>query len=250
MQKVKTSKSRTMPVGFTLIEEVTGTGRKASTREWLTGDTNIVKMEATLYYSVSDPIQYLYGVSDLADGLPHDMVIRKAAETVITDLVASMGIDEVLSTGKIQLRDQVLPRTQAMLDQFHMGVALTQFNLREVAPPPEVQDDFNEVTSAKSFRAQKLSEAEGARRTAMPYARSKANKVLQDAESYRTETIAFAEGAAAGFLKLAATMKTNRNVNLQRLWLESVESILANRSTMILPRVPAGQSQPVYVELD
>ncbi len=250
MDKIKTSTSRTMPVGFTFVEEVTGKGGKSSTREWLTGDTNIVKMEVTVYYTISNPVDYLYGASDLADGMPRDMMIRRAAESVMTDLIASMGVDEALSSGKVRLQSQVLPRTQQLLDQLKLGVTLTQFNLREMSPPPEVQEAFNEVTSAMSYREQQLAEAEGARNTAIPYAESQANRIVQQAKSYRTEVIGEARGEAASFQALAESLKANRSVSMQRLWMESMERILGQRKSMVLPRVPAGQTEPVWIPMD
>lgn len=250
MNKIKTSTSRTMPVGFTYVEEVTGRGGKASTREWLTGDTNIVKMEVTIYYTISDPVAYLYGASDLADGMPRDMMIRRAAESVMTGLIASMGVDEALSHGKVRLRNEGLPRTQALLDQLQLGVTLTNFNLREMAPPPEVQEAFNEVTSAISYKEQQLSEAEGARSTAIPYARSQANRIVQQAESDATQVLGQARGEAASFIKLAESLQSNRDVTMQRLWLESMERILTRRKSMVLPPVPAGQTEPVWIPVD
>jgi modulator of FtsH protease HflK len=247
MEKVQTATSRTMPVGFTFIEQLRGGGQNPITREWLTGDTNIVKMEVTLYYNVSDPVQYLYNVSAMSDGFSNDMAIRKVAETVMTELLATMSIDQVLSTGKAQLRDQVIARSQAQLDDYGMGIRLTAFNLREVSPPPEVQDAFNEVTSAKSYREQQLSEAEGARRTAIPFARSEANRIISEAKIYQADVIAAAQGEASSFEKLALSLQNQRDLGMQRLWLESVERILQGRNAMILPPVPAGQTEPVYL---
>lgn len=250
MDKVKTSTSRTMPVGFTFVEEVTGKGGRPSTREWLTGDTNIVKMEVTLYYNITDPVAYLYGASDLADGMPRDMMIRRAAESVMTDLIASMGVDEALAAGKVRLRNEGLPRTQKLLNQLNLGVTLTNFNLREMAPPPEVQEKFNEVTSAISYAEQQLSEAEGAANTAIPYARSQANRIEQEAESYRTEVLGKARGEASSFIALAESVKANRDVTMKRMWLESMERILDGRNSMVLPRVPAGRTETVWVPAD
>jgi modulator of FtsH protease HflK len=250
MLKTQTSLSRTMPVGFTYVEEFSGQPGKSSTREWLTGDTNIVKMEVTLFYTITNPVDYLYGASDLGDGTPRNMMIRRLAESVMTDLIASMGVDEALSTGKVQLRNQVLTRTQELLNQLKLGVTLTAFNLQSMSPPPEVQEAFNKVTSAKSYREQQFSEADGARATALPYARSQANRIEQEAESYSAELLGKARGEAASFKKLAASLKTNRGVTMYRFWLESVERILSQRRSMVLPRVPAGETQTVFVDMD
>ena len=247
MLKVQTATSRTMPVGFTFVEQIKGRGKNPISREWLTGDTNIVTMEVTLYYTISDAVKYLYGVSDLTDGFSNDMAIRKAAEVVMTELIATMGIDEVLSSGKTRLRNQVIQRTQRQLDEYGMGVRLTAFNLREVSPPPEVQDAFNEVTSAKSYREQQVSEAKGARRTALPFARSEANRIVSEARVYKAEIVSTAQGEASSFKQLAESLRNQREIGMQRLWLEATERLLKDRKTMILPRLPEGKTAPLYV---
>ncbi len=73
---------------------------------------------------------------------------------------------------------------------------------------------------------------------------------MQEAESYRTEVLGKARGEAASFTKLAGSLTANRNVTMQRLWLESMERILGQRKSMVLPRVPAGRTETVWVPMD
>jgi modulator of FtsH protease HflK len=247
IDKIATGVSRTMPVGFTYLEQLGAENLDPTRREWLTGDTNIVKMEVTLYYTITDPVKYMYGMSEPSGGLMRDMVLRRLAEAAMTESIASMGIDEVLSTGKTQLRNEVLGRVQAQIEDFRLGITLTSFNLTEVGPPPEVQNAFNEVTSAKAYKDQQLSEAQGARATALPFARAEANRLVQQAESDRTVIVSEAEGWADAFRALASSMQTHRAVGMKRLWLQSVERLLAASQVIILPRLPAGTTAPLYL---
>ena len=247
IEKIATGVSRTMPVGFTYLEQLGAENLDPTRREWLTGDTNIVKMEVTLYYTITDPVQYLYGMSEPSGGLIRDMVLRRIAEAAMTESIASMGIDEVLSTGKTQLRNAVLERVQEQAEDFRLGITLTSFNLTEVGPPPEVQNAFNEVTSAKAYKDQQLSEAQGARATALPFARAEANRLVQQAESDRTVIVSGAQGWADAFRALASNMQAHRAVGMQRLWLQSVERLLAAGKVMVLPRVPEGTTVPLYL---
>lgn len=247
VEKLKTAVSRSMPVGFTYLEQLGAENMDPSRREWLTGDTNIVKMEVTLNYTITDPVQYLYGMSDLASGLSRDLVLRRLAEAAMTESVASMGIDEVLSTGKTQLRNDVLARVQRQAEGFELGITLTSFNLTEVAPPPEAQNSFNEVTSAQSYRDQQLSEAAGARATALPFARAEADRITQQAESAATEAVSEAKGWAQAFGELAVSMQRHRELGMQRMWMQSVEQILASAKLTVLPRLPEGKTAPLYL---
>lgn len=247
IDKIATGVSRTMPVGFTYLEQLGAENLDPTRREWLTGDTNIVKMEVTLYYTITDPIEYLYGMSEPQDGLVRDMVLRRLAEAAMTESIASMGIDEVLSTGKTQLRNEVLERVQSQANDFDLGITLTSFNLTEVGPPPEVQNAFNEVTSAKAYRDQQVSEAQGARATALPFARAEANRMVQQAESDRAVIIGEAQGWGEAFRALADSMQARRTVGMQRLWLQTVERLLASGKVMVMPRVPEGTTAPLYL---
>lgn len=247
VEKLKTAVSRSMPVGFTYLEQLGAENMDPSRREWLTGDTNIVKMEVTLNYTITDPVQYLYGMSDLANGLSRDLVLRRLAEAAMTESIASMGIDEVLSTGKTQLRNEVLSRVQRQAEGFQLGITLTSFNLTEVAPPPEAQNSFNEVTSAQSYRDQQLSEAAGARATALPFARAEADRVVQQAQTTATEIVTEAQGWSTAFGELAASLQNFRDMGMQRMWLQSVEQILAKTELTILPRLPEGKTAPLYL---
>lgn len=247
IEKIATGVSRTMPVGFTYLEQFGAESLDPTRREWLTGDTNIAKLEVTLYYTITDPVEYLYGMSDPGDGLMRDMVLRRLAEAAMTESIASMGIDEVLSSGKTQLSNEVLERVQAQAREFRLGITLTSFNLTEVGPPPEVQNAFNEVTSAKAYKDQQLSEAQGARATALPFARAEANRLVQQAESDRIVIVSEAQGWADSFRALASNMQAHRAVGMQRLWLQSVERLLAAGQVMVLPRLPAGTTAPLYL---
>ena len=247
IEKIATGVSRTMPVGFTYLEQLGAESLDPTRREWLTGDTNIAKLEVTLYYTITDPVEYLYGMSDPSDGLMRDMVLRRLAEAAMTESIASMGIDEVLSSGKTQLSNEVLERVQEQAREFRLGITLTSFNLTEVGPPPEVQNAFNEVTSAKAYKDQQLSEAQGARATALPFARAEANRRVQQAESDRIVIVSEAQGWADSFRALASNMQAHRAVGMQRLWLQSVERLLASGQVMVLPRLPPGTTAPLYL---
>ena len=110
-----------------------------------------------------------------------------------------------------------------------------------------MQNAFNEVTSAKSYREQQLSEAKGARFTALPFARAEADRIVQQAETERTEILSRAQGWAKAFHALSESMQQNRALGMQRMWLQSIEDILGRARVTVLPRVPAGKSERFYL---
>ncbi len=247
MDKLKTSMSRTMPVGFTFIEELSGRPGSPVTREWLTGDTNIINIEVTLYYAIADAVSFRYGMSDMSDGMPREMAIRRAAESAMTEIIAGMGVDDLLGSGKAAVRLQVLEKTQALLDTMDLGVRLTNFNIRNIAPPPEVSPAFDNVINAKSYREQQVSEAEADRNSALPFARGEAERLVQEAASYQAAVLNQARGEAQSFRSLAASLTVHRQLGMRRLWIEAVERLLKGRRMMVVPAVPEGETSTVYL---
>ena len=60
----------------------------------MTGDGNLVEMQATIRYTISDPRVYLFEVDD-----PHG-VVHDAAESVLRELTAGKTFADLLTVGR------------------------------------------------------------------------------------------------------------------------------------------------------
>ena len=247
VRSLATTEVRTMPVGFLLVDREKGLGPRDEEVQWLTGDTNIVELQATVTYTISDPAQYLFGVSEMPDGRSRAFLIRKASEAVLTRLIGAMPIDLILSVGKVELQHSALSEVQTELDTFGLGVHLTSFNIVEVAPPMSVVAAFNDVASAKANRERVITEAHGDAKRSMPRARAKANETLQAARIYATEVTGKARGAASSFAKLAAEAQARPELTRKRLWLESMGRILSKVRSIVVPRGSAADPTRVVL---
>lgn len=249
--RVPTTEVRTMAVGFATDVELATDDTERLTREpaveWLTGDTNIFELKATVTYTIKNPKKYLFGCTDLTDGRSRDYVIRAATESVITELAASMLIDDVLSSGKTRLQNRALDQVQGMLDDLGLGVRLTSVNIVEVKPPASVVRAFTDVSSAKADRERSITDAEGEAMRTMPQARSKANRLTQEAEVYKTQRLAEAYGAADSFKKLSAEVAKNPDLAKRRLWMDAVQNILSRARVDVVQPPQDGDKVRVYV---
>ncbi|MFT4541908.1 MAG: membrane protease subunit HflK, partial [Planctomycetota bacterium] len=222
VQTLSTTKVRTMPVGFALVDQQKGLGPRDEEVQWLTGDTNIVELQATVTYTIADLAKYLYGVSEMPGGRSRGFLIRKTSEAVLTSLIGSMPIDHVLSAGKAELQRRAMTDVQILLDEIGLGVLLNNINIVEVAPPMSVVASFNNVASAKARRERMITEAHGDADRSMPRTRAEANDAIQAARIYATELLDDAKGAASSFKKLATEARAQPQITRRRLWLESM----------------------------
>ena len=108
----------------------------------ITGDNNIVAIILDLKYTIDNPEKYLYGTTR-----PEYLVERIAASLIIHHL-ASLGIDNVLTSGKKQIEFELQESLRESLEPFDTGIRISFLEIKEVKPPKPVQDAFDRVINA------------------------------------------------------------------------------------------------------
>ena len=249
MRLVRTTEVRTMSVGFSDQEdELMDPVAAEEEVQWLTGDTNIVEMQTAIQYIIKSPVDYLFRVADFSDGQPREVALRKAAESVLTALVARMKVDDVLSSGKARIQEESRVSIQELVDAMRLGVQVVSVNIVEDNPPPAVIAAFNDVSSAKADRQRLMSVADGYAKDLLPRARAQANRIRQEAEIYRSEVVNEARGAAQRFLSLAEQVRNSPQVSKERMWLEMVEKTLSRARMIVYPRKPGRNFTLTHIE--
>jgi len=247
VQRVKSAEVRTMPLGFKFTDNARGVPPAPDEVQWVTGDRNIIELQATVLYTVRDPVEYLFGTGASGAGTLRDFAVRSAGEAVLTALLAAMPIDEVLSSGKTQLQLDAARGVQALADQLHLGLGIRGVNIVEVNPPASVVSAFNDVQSARADRERSISEAAGYSAGALPKARAQADRNLGEAAIYRSNAVESAHGTAESFAKLSQEIAKNAALGRERLWLETVRQILSRGRLVVVPPSTTGSRQSVWI---
>ncbi len=108
----------------------------------ITGDNNIAFIEIKAKYMITDAVQYALNINDI------DSFIDGIISSESTQIIATMSIDEVLTTGKEELATNIMEQSQDALDIAGCGVTLTNIELLNVNPPVSTKIYFEAVTSA------------------------------------------------------------------------------------------------------
>jgi modulator of FtsH protease HflK len=166
---------------------------ETGSRRLLTGDTNLVDLDLVVQYTVRDPVQFVTGLD-----APQE-VVASTARSVATEVVASMDVDTLLTTGRASLQLQVADEVQKRLDGLDSGVLITGVEVRELAPPPAVVDAFNDVSSARGDRATLALAAESYASTVLPEARGQAALRVEQARAFSSQRVSTARGDVARF---------------------------------------------------
>ena len=192
----------------------------------LTSDENIVRVEINVQYRVSDPQRYLFGTRD------GDAVLQQAALSTVRELVGRSTLDTVLGA-RSALAVAARARLQSSLDSYRTGLVVTELNLPNARPPEEVKPAFDDVNSAQQDKDRVISEARAYAAKVVPEARGEAARVRTTAEGYQVSTVARATGDAQRFSLLVDEYRNAPEVTRKRLWLETVQQVLADNRTIV-----------------
>ncbi len=201
----------------------------------LTGDENIVDINFTVFWVIKDAQAYLFNIRD------PEMTVKSAAESAMREVIGETPIAEALAEGRGKIETETQKLLQLLLNTYQAGIEITQVQLQRVDPPAPVIDAFRDVQRAIADRARLRNEAEAYRNDILPRARGSAVSIRQEAEAYRQQVINGAEGDAARFNAVYQAFKATKDVTAQRLYLETMESILKNSRKIIIDKAAEGQ---------
>ena len=159
----------------------------------LTGDQNMIEVNAVVHYQMSRPDDFLFRQLD------GETTVRTAAESALQTTVSTAPLDDVLTTGRQEIESRVMAACRAKLDRYGAGVRVVRVKLLDVHPSLEVVDAFREVSGAFEEKNRLINEAEGYRNEQVALARGNAEARLKTAEGYKASRMLRADGDGSRF---------------------------------------------------
>ena len=246
VQTPKVTKVNRMDIGFR-SERDSGfsSGGVADVPEeslMLTGDENIVNIDFSVFWVIKDAGNFLFKIQD-----PQGTV-KAAAETAMREVIARSDIQPILTEGRSKIEIDTQEIIQNILDEYNSGIQITQVQTQKADPPDQVIDAFRDVQAARADMERSKNEAEAYANDVIPRARGEAQKILQAAEAYKKEVVAKAEGEASRFLAIYNEYKNAKSVTQERMYLETMEKVLADIDKVIIEN-NAGSGVVPYLPL-
>lgn len=194
----------------------------------LTGDENIVDINLTVVWIIKDAKEYLFSIRS------PDQTIQVAAQSVLREIVGQSEMQPIITGDRGKVEDDTKEELQKLLDGFKSGIQIVRVKLQKADPPKQVVDAFNEVQRAKADMERFKNEAEAYRNEILPKARGEAEQRLQNAQAYKESVINKAKGDAERFISVYNAYKLGKEVTIKRLYLETMEAVIANSSKTII----------------
>ncbi|WP_213272289.1 FtsH protease activity modulator HflK [Hyphomonas sp.] len=213
----------------------------------LTEDENIVDIHFSIIWKVDtqNPENYVLNVRD------PDMTVAMVGESVMREVVGKTRLQDIITTERDQVQQQVAEQTQTLLNEYRAGVQVLQVQIGKADPPQPVIEAFNDVNVAEQDAETLTNQATQFANQIVPQARGTASRLQQEAEAYRDQIVADANGEAARFDQIYEEYRKAPRVTRERMYLETMERVLERSDKLILdqnsgavPYLPLERSRP------
>ena len=223
-------------------EDVSVTRKETINADMLTQDENIVDVSISVQYRISNLKDFILNVKSPEESL------RQAAESALRHVVGDNSLDQALTVGRESIGDQVKERIQSYLDLYEAGIVVEIVNVQGTNPPSAVKDAFDDFIAAREDKERYQNEAQRYAFTIVPEARGQAQARIQEAEGYKLEVVANAQGEVDRFNQLLFEYQKAPEVTRDRLYLDALQSVLSS-STKVMIDVEGGNNL-LYLPLD
>jgi regulator of protease activity HflC (stomatin/prohibitin superfamily) len=190
----------------------------------ITEDNASISIDFIVFYRVVDAVMTVLKISNFAGAA------QNIAATTLRSVVGDMSLDNVLAR-----RDEMNDVLRVKLDEIteRWGVKVTNVEIREIIPPPQVLDAMTRQMSAERTRRAVVTEADGNKQAAITVAEGSKQSAILNAEGNKQAAILNAEGGrqaavlqAEGFsLALNQIFQVARGLDANTMSLQYLEAL-------------------------
>lgn len=196
----------------------------------LTGDENVIESQMVVRYQIdpSQPQKYLFNVVGVEDTL------KDIAEAAERQVIGDNAIDAALTEGRLKIQSDIKEIIQQVSNRYEMGILIDEVQLLTTQAPEPVEPAFNDVVNAREDKNRFINQAEAYKNGEIPRAEGIAQKTIQEAEAFYAERVNKAKGEVEQFSALLKEYELAPEITKTRLYLETIEKVLAGKPKMIL----------------
>ncbi len=225
-----------VPVDVQRVRDIPSNG------SMLTRDQNVVTVDMVVQYRVVEPYKFLFAVTN------PERSLSQALDSAIRYTIGHSTMDDVLTSGRELVRQQVRTELEGIISPYDMGISVIDMNLKDARPPEQVKAAFDDAISAQEDEARFIREAEAYAREIEPRARGQVIRMSEEATAYKTRVELEAQGEVARFAELLPQYVAAPDVTRQRIYLETMEEVYSKTSKIMVDN--KGSGNMMYLPLD
>ncbi|WP_374377300.1 FtsH protease activity modulator HflK [Dongia sp.] len=215
----------------------------------LTGNENIIDVRAVVLWRINNVEQYLFGIGD------PEASVKNTVEAALREIIGQSTFEYAITEGRGSIEVKARDLAQQMLDSYRMGngnggaITIEQLSLQKVDAPSEVIDAFRDVQKARADKEAAINDAQAYFNQVTEEAIGQSTQIVKQAEAYKAEKVAVAQGDAQRFLSVYEQYKQAPTITERRLYLETMSGLLGDMNKIIIDDKASGGAVP-YLPLD
>lgn len=194
----------------------------------LTGDENIIDVSFIVQWQVKDAARFVFNVRNPTE------TVKAAAESAMREVIGNSEIASALAEGRQTVASDARDLLQTILDEYESGIAVTELLLQRADPPAAVIEAYRDVQRARADLERAINEAQAYRNSIVPQANGQAAQLRNEAQAYKEQVVARADGAASRFVAVHDQYRQAPRVTRERIYLETVESVLGGTDKVLI----------------
>jgi membrane protease subunit HflK len=194
----------------------------------LTGDENIIDIDVAVFWRINDAAAFLFNTAN------PETLVRGVAESSMREVIGRSPIQPALGPLRGQIETDVLKQTQEILDRYKAGIEVTQVQLQKVDPPGAVIESFRDVQRANTDAERIRNEAESYRNDIVPRARGDAARIVAEGQGAKAASVAEANGQAQRFGSVLKAYQAAKEVTLRRMYLDTMQEVLSHGQPLVV----------------
>ena len=157
----------------------------------ITKDNATIQIDTVVYFQITDPKLYAYGVERPISA------IENLSATTLRNIIGELELDASLTS-----RDIINTKIRQILDEATdaWGIKVNRVELKNIIPPPEIQNAMEKQMKAVREKRAVVTEAEGTKQSAILVALCEKESTILRAEAKKEARIREAEGEAEAIL--------------------------------------------------
>lgn len=217
--------------------------------QMLTKDENLVAVSIAVRYRIGNLEAFLFNVADPEESL------KQASSSALRQVVGTTTLDELITAGREAWGGQVQDSLIKILNKYNSGMKVISVAPQAARAPEDVQSSFDDAIKAQEDERRFIEQARAYEAKVVPIAQGNAQRIAQEAQAFAQQAVLNAEGQTAEFLQLLPAYLKSPALMAERLYLETMESIMSAQPkifvnaqkapSLYLPLMPAATTPSV-----
>ena len=208
----------------------------------LTGDENIIDLHFFVQWKIKDAYNYVFKIRDISS---ESNTLRLSAESAMREVMGLVKLNDAISEQRQDIERQARIILQKMLDEYQTGIEVVNLGVLYSYVPSEVKDAYRDIQAAKADKEREINQAYAYRNDILPKARGRVFSILEEAKGKRETIISEAQGQANKFTSIYNEYKVVPELTKKRLYIEAMESILANKEKILMTKGTSNSVLPL-----